>query len=488
MNINFHDDYLLIQQLKEYINFRNNVKILVKKGNDKFIQNEYYLIDRQWIKKWKKYIGYEEIMKSIKGKNVGDNDLLPILPFIQQKINENQYPQLNNSILYIGDEINPLADFLIINKNCYYLFFPNDENKIYKIYEKCYPIKFSKGKIILILSAKIFSIFFKDIKYGFHNEILFFFEKENPNKTRIIKELQTINIEDWLLKYNFDLDSQEELEIVVYNCQIKLVNKSLILFKKKIKDDNIYNSQYDINSFNDLKLEKLKTKNDNIIKNLENEKINLINQISSFNEKLDEIYKENNSIKEENQKIKDNEKEYKNKIKEYENKIKILEKENEELNTKNYRFNEILIDINKEKDSLNVDNKELQKKEKKYLSKIMQYENTLNNKNQKIEEQNINILNLKNQINTINNNLNNNQNKIKYLINIVKQKEIELIKLRKELKENDNNQENQFINKKEMMCINFISTDNTIQYSVPCIDTDTFAARRKIIYTVSRIS
>ena len=31
-----------------------------------------------------------------------------------------------------------------------------------------------------------------------------------------------------------------------------------------------------------------------------------------------------------------------------------------------------------------------------------------------------------------------------------------------------------------MMCIHFISTDNTIQFSVPCIDTDTFAEVEKL--------
>ena len=35
-----------------------------------------------------------------------------------------------------------------------------------------------------------------------------------------------------------------------------------------------------------------------------------------------------------------------------------------------------------------------------------------------------------------------------------------------------NQKENNLINKNEMMCINFISTDSTLHYSIPCVNND----------------
>ena len=44
----------LFKQLKAYFNFRNEFAELKKAGNDRFIQNQYYLIDKNWIKKMEK--------------------------------------------------------------------------------------------------------------------------------------------------------------------------------------------------------------------------------------------------------------------------------------------------------------------------------------------------------------------------------------------------------------------------------------------------
>ena len=78
-------------QLKEYYNFKkdfidnlnsgnfpnkkekegnqdNEIKI-GDKENKCIIQNEYCLIDKNWIENWKKYVGYDEVIKNINNNN-----------------------------------------------------------------------------------------------------------------------------------------------------------------------------------------------------------------------------------------------------------------------------------------------------------------------------------------------------------------------------------------------------------------------------------
>ena len=45
-----------------------------------------------------------------------------------------------------------------------------------------------------------------------------------------------------------------------------------------------------------------------------------------------------------------------------------------------------------------------------------------------------------------------------------------------------NQKENNLINKNEMMCINFISIDSTLHYSIPCVNSDIFAEIEEKLY------
>ena len=129
------NENFLFNQLTEYFKFRNDFKKLEEKGYDKFIQNEYYLISKEWIQNWKQYTRYKEIKKILENKiQLGNNYIPFIYNFIRQKINLNQYP-LNNSIIYNNGEINPLANFIIINRKCFNLFKPGKGNE--KTYHQC---------------------------------------------------------------------------------------------------------------------------------------------------------------------------------------------------------------------------------------------------------------------------------------------------------------------------------------------------------------
>ena len=104
----------------------------------------------------------------------------------------------------------------------------------------------------------------------------------------------------------------------------------------------------------------------------------------------------------------------------------------------------------------------------------MNLKNKLAEANKIIEQQKITINNLQNQLNNINNNNKSYQN-------IINQKEQELNKLKLEL-QNINSQNRQYIDINKIMSVNFISMDQKIHFSVPCIDTNTFAEVEEKLY------
>ena len=96
-----------------------------------------------------------------------------------------------------------------------------------------------------------------------------------------------------------------------------------------------------------------------------------------------------------------------------------------------------------------------------------------------IEQQKSTINNLQNKLNNFNKTINNYQTQINNLKDIIIQKDLELNNLRNQLNNNNSNNVNNIPNKvnvdyDEMMSVNFISTDQNIHYSIPCIKSDIF--------------
>ena len=81
---------------------------------------------------------------------------------------------------------------------------------------------------------------------------------------------------------------------------------------------------------------------------------------------------------------------------------------------------------------------------------------------------------------------NNYQTQINNFQSIIIQKDLELNNLRNQLNNNVNNVNNLpnkvNINYDEMMCINFISTDQNLHFAVACIKTDVFAHIEEKLY------
>ena len=90
---------LEFRQLKEYFNFRRKFK------SDKYdiskqnitIQDEYYLINRNWIQKWKQYVGFNEFCSLNLNRDVNDKDYDIFLDSLPKNINEMKLAPLDNS-------------------------------------------------------------------------------------------------------------------------------------------------------------------------------------------------------------------------------------------------------------------------------------------------------------------------------------------------------------------------------------------------------
>ena len=182
--------FLIFKQIKAYFNFRNWFLNKLKKNeiDDKVYQNEFYLIDNNWFQNWKKHVGYNDIREHFKNKQqLNDNDYYnnefvksvikycsvgnPLLPF-------------DNKNIFNNGEINPLADFIIVNKEFIELICPNYKKQFVKEIIS-YPIKFYKEKLIVYLNNKTMSILFK-IDENKYWELIIYFIEENQEKNYLL--------------------------------------------------------------------------------------------------------------------------------------------------------------------------------------------------------------------------------------------------------------------------------------------------------------
>ena len=110
---------------------------------------------------------------------------------------------------------------------------------------------------------------------------------------------------------------------------------------------------------------------------------------------------------------------------------------------------------------------------------INKLKNELTKANKVIEQQKLTINELQNKLNNYNNTINNLNNDINNYRNIISKKDIELNNYKSQL--NNNIPNNKFyIN--DMMSVNFISSDQTVHFSVPCLKTNTFAEVEEKLY------
>ena len=110
-------------------------------------------------------------------------------------------------------------------------------------------------------------------------------------------------------------------------------------------------------------------------------------------------------------------------------------------------------------------------------NEIKELKNQLIKANKIIEKQKLTINELQNKLNSYNTNINNYQN-------IINQKDLELNNLRMQLNnmKNNNSSNNLNVNFNDIVSVNFISMDQTVHFSVPCLKTNTFAEIEEKLY------
>ena len=97
-----------------------------------------------------------------------------------------------------------------------------------------------------------------------------------------------------------------------------------------------------------------------------------------------------------------------------------------------------------------------------------------------IEQQKLTINELQNKLNNNTNIINNLNNTINNYQNIINQKDVELNNFRAQLNNNINIQKN--VNFDDIMCVNFISSDQNVHYAASCLKTNTFAEIEEKLY------
>ena len=287
---NFHEHQIEFKQLIEYFNFRKKFKSTLLSPNSYNDKNEHlYLIDKKWLKKWKEYIGYNEIKQFYKSNNynrdLNEDDFPWIKKIIIKKWNdENQkniIPPCDNREIYNNqNNLDIFSEFVIVNKNCYFLF--NNGNVISNeelIKDKTYEIRFFFEKLILIIDEKhiLLKFYRKQNESKKSHEIIIEFLSEVTDEVRneLYEQIGKTNVNDWLkdLKFNLDLTKEKimknrRIEYNILNRQLKLNNNNKTEKEKEpIRNQNINENQIFYNN----PMHKIDNDNNNINYDNDNE-------------------------------------------------------------------------------------------------------------------------------------------------------------------------------------------------------------------------
>ena len=371
------------------------------------IQNSYCLIDKNWIEKWKKHVGYHDIINYCNNNQINrklnSNDYKWISKIIEKNSIENYLNPLDMSFIYKNNEIDPLSDFDIIHKDCFILFSIGSKNIPENKNFKKYPIRFFKGKFIIYFNDELLWISFKQNKDSTNKKyfeiIINFKEKkikeEGKEKKNVMNTFINEDINEWLNSIGFNLNSTTQKEITLDNCKIQIINKTLKYIQEKAQENNIYP-----NIFN--------KRNELLNTNAVSETYLILCQKTI----LDNLQKANNFMLKNDFKLNNGQKSFKTKIGrnidnniEQNDNINSLTQIGNKINT-NKKINlDNNIDYKKEKNNNNINNMNLNGLNN---TNIINNKNNINNTRITNNKDNINNINNFNENMIINNNENNN--------------------------------------------------------------------------------
>ena len=112
-------------------------------------------------------------------------------------------------------------------------------------------------------------------------------------------------------------------------------------------------------------------------------------------------------------------------------------------------------------------------------NEINNLKNELTKARKIIEQQKLTINDLQNKLNNSNNLINNLNNEINNYKNIISKKDLELNNIKSQL---NNNIPNNNVNFNDIMCVNFISSDQNVHFAASCLKTNTFAEIEEKLY------
>ena len=191
-------------------------------------EDNYHLIDHEWIIKWKNSISFDEL-----DKQNSDGDKIKINNFFQEKIKSNCVENLNNLGIYCSKENNnyldPMKTFDIISDEVWRLFDIKNENIACD--GKVSLLKGNRKILIRINENTYYIKYLSNIDNILFGEFIIIFNLgENEEKKAIIKDIAKSNIYDWMKKNDFNQNEK----------QFK-INKYKITFDIKQKTNNYFN-------------------------------------------------------------------------------------------------------------------------------------------------------------------------------------------------------------------------------------------------------
>ena len=227
------------QQLIAYCNFKHQLKDKMTNSNFKIEnQKEIYLIDKDWLKKWKIHVGYKEIKNFVnqfkKNDYLNEKDYDWIEPIINNNC-QNLLSPLDNSKIYDNKNKNALnlySKYTIVDKYCFYLFSLGSKQAENPIINNGYQIIIYFNKLILIIDDIKNLLKFKITEKKYKFELLIIFQKEKINRETFFMELEKIDINEWIKNIKFDLYKTEKMDLNNFT----IINKTLI--SKKIEGGN----------------------------------------------------------------------------------------------------------------------------------------------------------------------------------------------------------------------------------------------------------
>ena len=105
---------------------------------------------------------------------------------------------------------------------------------------KLLPVQFLKEKYIVIINYNIFWIVFKERITKTQFELIVKFETISDKKRAVMDDFTHKNINEWFNEIGFNLFSDLRKEVIIHDCKLVLINKTLKYeSKENINSNNL---------------------------------------------------------------------------------------------------------------------------------------------------------------------------------------------------------------------------------------------------------